>query len=146
MPDRRFFPTSARVDRWLVSSEVEPDGVVLGHITARLRENGRIEVGFNPAKGERILPRARFFPPTARVEGAVAEIVITPFANAADTRRWRWIRGTVTDLAGNPHAEVGINARTWVDGDEVLTLSHGTGQLPMACLRSESLRAAMGCR
>ena len=78
LPRARFFPANARVDRWLVSSEVAADGEVLGRITARLRDDGRIEFGFNPAEGERILPRARFFPATAQVD--------------------RWLRSTVIEL------------------------------------------------
>ena len=66
LPTRRFFPTDARVDRWLISSEVASDGEVMGRITARLRADGRIEFGFNPVEGERVLPPARFFPTTAR--------------------------------------------------------------------------------
>ena len=66
LPTRRFFPTDARADRWLVSSEVASDGEVVGRITARLRADGRIEFGFNPVEGERVLPPRRFFPTTAR--------------------------------------------------------------------------------
>ncbi len=56
-------------------------------------------------------------------EGAVADLVITPSATAADTCRWRWIRGIVTDLAGNPRGGVRVYPHTWVDGNEVATLS-----------------------
>ncbi len=56
-------------------------------------------------------------------EGAVAEIVITPSATAADTCRWQWLRGTVTDLAGNPRSGVKVHPRTQVDGIEVATLT-----------------------
>ena len=56
-------------------------------------------------------------------EGAVADLVITPSATAADTCRWRWIRGIVTDLAGNPRGGVRVYPHTWVDGNEVGTLS-----------------------
>lgn len=54
-------------------------------------------------------------------EGVIAELVITPSATAADTCRWGWIRGTVTDLAGNPRDGVIVYPRTWVDDDEVET-------------------------
>ncbi|MXY87727.1 MAG: hypothetical protein F4Y92_02565 [Dehalococcoidia bacterium] len=56
-------------------------------------------------------------------EGDVADLVITSSGTAADTCRWRWIRGTVTDLAGNPLGGVRISPQTWVDGIEVGTLS-----------------------
>ena len=78
LPRSRFFPASARVDRWLVSSDVAADGDVLGRITARLLANGRIEFGFNPVAGERILPRGRFFPTTAGVD--------------------RWLRSTIIEV------------------------------------------------
>ena len=78
LPDRRFFPASARVDRWLLSSDVVSAGDVLGRITARLLADGRIEFGFTPAEGERILPRVRFFPATAAVG--------------------RWLRSSIVDV------------------------------------------------
>ena len=76
LPTRRFFPTDERVDRWLVSSEVASDGEVVGRITARLRADGRIEFGFNPVEGERVLPRGRFFPTTARVNRWLVSTII----------------------------------------------------------------------
>ena len=78
LPDRRVFPASARVDRWLVSSDVVSGGDVLGRITARLLASGRIEFGFNPLEGQRILPRGRFFPTTAAVD--------------------RWLRSTIIEV------------------------------------------------
>ena len=56
-------------------------------------------------------------------EGAVADLVITPSATAADTCRWRWIRGIVTDLADNPRGGVSVYPHTWVDSNEVGTFS-----------------------
>ena len=76
LPTRRFFPTDARVDRWLVSSEVASDGEVVGRITARLRADGRIEFGFNPVEGERVLPPARFFPTSATVNRWLQSTII----------------------------------------------------------------------
>ena len=67
LPERRFFPADARVNQWLVSSDVVRDGDVLGRITARLRPDGRIEVAFNPADGDRVLPKGRFVPASAGV-------------------------------------------------------------------------------
>ena len=60
LPSSRFFPADARVDRWLVSSEVTFDGMVLGRVSARRLADGRIETGFIPAAGERLLPPARY--------------------------------------------------------------------------------------
>ena len=54
-------------------------------------------------------------------EGVIAKLVITPSATPADTCQWGWIRGTVSDLAGNPRGGVMVYANTWVDGDEVET-------------------------
>ena len=76
LPTRRLFPTDARVGRWLISSEVASDGEMVGRITARLRADGRIEFGFNPVEGERVLPPARFFPTTARVNQWLQSTII----------------------------------------------------------------------
>lgn len=62
LPRKRFFPTTAPVGRWLNSTPIEFDGVEIGRISARLRENGTIEFSFIVADGERILPRQRIFP------------------------------------------------------------------------------------
>ena len=67
LPRARYFPADARVDRWLNSSAVEVEGEAIGRINARLRSDGRIEFGFTPTDGERIEPRARYFPVDARV-------------------------------------------------------------------------------
>ena len=67
LPSARYFPTDARVDRWLSSSPVEVDGAEIGRINARLRDDGRIEFAFTPTDGERILTDARYFPLDARV-------------------------------------------------------------------------------
>ena len=70
LPRVRFFPTTARVDRWLASSALDlPAGEV--RIVARKLENGRIEFGLQQRQdddtwGDRQLPRVRFFPTTAR--------------------------------------------------------------------------------
>jgi Ca-activated chloride channel family protein len=74
LPAQRVIPADARVDRWLVSSEVVADGVVVGRITARLLPTGEIEFGFNPVAEARILPRSRFVP--------------------ADTEVGRWLRSS----------------------------------------------------
>ena len=63
LPRSRFFPAGARVDRWLNSSAVEVDGAVIGRISARLLNDGRIEFAFTQLDGERIEPTQRYFPP-----------------------------------------------------------------------------------
>ena len=67
LPQQRYFPTNARVGRWLRSSPVEVDGAAIGRIEARLLSDGRIEFAFTPSDRERILPPSRYFPTTARV-------------------------------------------------------------------------------
>ena len=80
LPRSRFFPANARVGRWLQSSPVSVDGQEIGRINARLLADGRIEFALMPADSERILPRSRYFPATARVE--------------------RWLRSSVLELGG----------------------------------------------
>ena len=71
LPRVRFFPTTARVNRWLASSPLDlPAGEV--RIVARKLDTGRIEFGLQQRQsddswGERQLPRVRFFPTTAGV-------------------------------------------------------------------------------
>ena len=65
LPSGRFVPTDAQVDRWLVSSEVELDGAVLGQILARRLPDGRVEIGFILEGGARLLPPARYLPTDA---------------------------------------------------------------------------------
>ena len=68
LPSSRYFPTNARVDRWLNSSPVEVNGIEVGRINARLRADGRIEFAFTPTDGERILPPGRYFPTSAAID------------------------------------------------------------------------------
>ena len=68
LPQRRYFPATATIDRWLTSSAVEVAGVEIGRINARLRENGKIEFAFTPAGQARILPSSRYFPATAAID------------------------------------------------------------------------------
>lgn len=68
LPSQRYFPTNARVDRWLRSSPVEVNGAEVGRINARLRADGRIEFAFTPSGGERILPPSRYFPVDAAID------------------------------------------------------------------------------
>ena len=80
LPQQRYFPTDATVDRWLCSSPIEVNGVEIGRINARLLADGRIEFAFTPTGGERILPPSRYFP----VEAGVG----------------RWLRSTEIELGG----------------------------------------------
>ncbi len=67
LPHLRHFPPDARVDHWLNSSTVEVEGTEIGRVNARLRSDGKIEFAFTPIDGERIEPRARYFPVDAGV-------------------------------------------------------------------------------
>ena len=78
LPRSRYFPANARVDRWLQSSPVTVDDQEIGRINARLLADGRIEFALRPVDGERILPRSRYFPATARVD--------------------RWLRSSLVEL------------------------------------------------
>ena len=80
LPQQRYFPTDATVDRWLRSSPIEANGVEIGRINARLLADGRIEFAFTPTGGERILPPSRYFPVGAGVG--------------------RWLRSTEIELGG----------------------------------------------
>ena len=66
LPERRYFPTNARINDWLISGPVEVEGVEIGRINARLRSSGKIEFAFTPKDGERILPNARYLPTNPR--------------------------------------------------------------------------------
>ena len=75
LPRSRYFP-AASVGRWLVSSPAEHDGETLGRVTAQRLEDGRVEFGFIPAGGERILPSSRYFPTNARIDRWLRSSVI----------------------------------------------------------------------
>ena len=77
LPRARYFPADAPVERWLNSSPVEVGGAEIGRINARLRDDGRIEFAFTPTDGERIAPRARYFPVDARVGRWLRSTTIT---------------------------------------------------------------------
>lgn len=79
-PRARLFPATTSVGRWLVSSAITLSAAdsddsfaedVAVRIVARKLDNGRVEFGLqqrtNGSWGERDLPRARYFPPTATV-------------------------------------------------------------------------------
>ena len=72
LPPQRFFPTTATVGRWLVSTPLELTGAVVARIVARRHSDGRVEFalqqeGTSGSWGQRLLPPQRFFPTTATV-------------------------------------------------------------------------------
>ena len=72
----------------------QSDDEATGRIVARLLDDGRIEFGWQPASGARVLPRARYFPADATVD--------------------RWLNSSPVEVDG---AEIGrINARLLSDG------------------------------
>ena len=91
LPSQRFFPTTARVDRWLVSTPLTISVAASAdafaedievRIVARKLETGRIEFGLqerddDDSWGERLLPTRRFFPPTSRVDRWLNSSVLT---------------------------------------------------------------------
>ena len=72
LPPQRFFPSTATVGRWLVSTPLELSDGVVARIVARRHSDGRVEFALQQQAaggswGERLLPPQRFFPPTATV-------------------------------------------------------------------------------
>ena len=72
LPARRFFPITAAVGRWLISTPLELAGDVVARIVARRHGDGRVEFAVQQqvadgSWGERLLPARRFFPTTAAV-------------------------------------------------------------------------------
>ena len=101
-PSGRFRVAGAQAD----SVEPLPDPIVRGQIVALEREDGRIEIGFQPANGLRILPPRRLFPTGATVG--------------------RWYRtGPVEYLGG----EIGrVRVRRLVDGRVELAFQPTNGE------------------
>ena len=85
LPSRRFFPTTATVGRWLVSSPL-----TLGaRIVARKLDDGRIEFGLQQrlagnSWSDRLLPSRRFFPTTATVGRWLVSSTLTLETSAAE--------------------------------------------------------------
>ena len=80
-PRARFFPTTARVGRWLASSPLESAAGEV-RIVARRLGDGRVEFALQQRRtdstwGDRQRPRARFFPTTARVGRWLASSPLT---------------------------------------------------------------------
>ena len=79
---------------------------ITGRIVARLLDDGRIEFGWQPTSGARVLPRQRYFPTDA-----------TPN---------RWLRSSPVEVAG---VEIGrINARQAQDGRIEFALTPTNGE------------------
>ena len=80
LPERRLFPRSTAVGRWLVSSPVAVAGVTV-RIAAARGTDGRIEFALQHAGGgdwsPRILPARRFFPTTATVGRWLVSAAVT---------------------------------------------------------------------
>ena len=68
LPRQRYLTKKTPIDLWLRSSRVRVAGDAIGRINAKRLADGRIEFGFTPINGERIEPRARYFPADARVD------------------------------------------------------------------------------
>ena len=62
LPERRYLQADAPVGEWRASSDVEVDDGVLGQISGRWLEDGRVEWRFVGADGEVIEPGVRFLP------------------------------------------------------------------------------------
>ena len=72
LPGSRFFPSTARVGRWLNSSFLTLESNHVVRISAKLLDDDRIEFALQQQIGEewfgRLLPRPRFFPADANAE------------------------------------------------------------------------------
>ena len=76
------------------TAQAQNDDETAGRIVARLLDDGRVEFGWQPSGGERVLPRQRYFP--------------------NDITHNRWLRSSPVEVNG---AEIGrINARLLEDG------------------------------
>ncbi|MDE2639485.1 MAG: hypothetical protein OXI03_02765, partial [Chloroflexota bacterium] len=82
LPRVRSLSPDAEVGRWKISSAVEVDGGEIGRIRVRRLADGRVELGFRDAAGERIVPEIRYLPadPTPGVWFRSSEIVVPPAA------------------------------------------------------------------
>ena len=65
LPERRYLPSDAPIGEWRPSSNVEIDEGVLGRISARRLDDGRVEWRFIGADGEVVMPDVRFLPADA---------------------------------------------------------------------------------
>ena len=75
-------------------ASAQSDDETAGRIVARLLDDGRVEFGWQPAGGARVLPRQRYFPTDATVD--------------------RWLRSSPVEVGGSAIGR--INARLLDDG------------------------------
>ena len=93
-------------------ASAQSEGETTGRIAARRLDNGRVEFGWQPTGGARVLPRARYFP--------------------ADATVGRWLNSSPVEVEG---AAIGhINARLLRDGRIEFAFTPTSGQriLPWA--------------
>ena len=62
LPVGRFLPADTPVGRWYTTQDVELDGGSIGQINSRRRADGRIELSFHTADGERVTPDIAYLP------------------------------------------------------------------------------------
>ena len=89
LPPQRFFPTTATVGRWLVSTPLELTDAVVARIVARRHTDGRVEFALQQQTtggswGQRLLPPQRFFPTTATVGRWLVSTPLTLVGEAGD--------------------------------------------------------------
>ena len=89
LPPQRFFPTTATVGRWLVSTPLELTDAVVARIVARRHSDGRVEFALQQQAtggswGQRLLPPQRFFPTTATVGRWLTSTPLTLVGAAGD--------------------------------------------------------------
>ncbi len=80
LPRVRSLSTDVEVGRWKVSSDIKVDGNAIGKIRVRRLADGRVELGFRDAAGERIVPGVRYLPadPPVGVWFRSSEITVPP--------------------------------------------------------------------
>ncbi|MCY4103960.1 MAG: ankyrin repeat domain-containing protein [bacterium] len=139
LPSQRFFPTSASVGRWLVSSplDVAPGEV---RIVARRLADGRVEFGLQARTagdswGERLLPSRRFFPTSASVGRWLVSSPLRPGAAPAQcptgTTEETWI-GEAFWRAANV-ARVRLELRCGADPNAVKVYDPSDYDPPAGC-------------
>ena len=62
LPSVRYFATTASVDQWRTSSDIEIGGTEIGKTRLRRLSDGRVELSFETADGETIEPEVRYLP------------------------------------------------------------------------------------
>ena len=128
LPRSRFFPTTARVDRWLNSSVLELESAHTVRISAKLLEDDRIEFALQQRIGnewvDRLLPRPRFFPTNARIgrwlySGRVEPVGYVPIQSVSAAVGGATPFSLWFEFAGGDGYTSGVEVQTQADG-------HGT--------------------